>query len=90
MIWGYNGESDPLYAIDADRQAGMLADTFRWDAMPDHLVFQSWAVSATGQYITPSNLPEDRLYSHTQILWSVLRRLQGQTGPSTGTAVTRR
>lgn len=90
IIWGYNGDSDTLYAADADRQAGMLADTFRGDAMPEHLVFQSWAVSSIGQYITPSNVPEDRLYSHTQILWSVLRRLQGQTGPSTGTAVIRR
>ena len=35
-----------------------VADTFRGDAMPEHLVFQSWAVSATGQHITPSNLPE--------------------------------
>jgi hypothetical protein len=90
IFWGYNGDSDTLYAIDADRQAGMLAEAFRWDDMPEHLVFQSWAVSATGQYITPSNLPEDRLYSHTQILWSVLRRLQGQTGPAIGTAVVRR
>jgi hypothetical protein len=90
VIWGYNGDSDTLYAFDADRQAGLLADTFRWDAMPEHLVFQSWAVSSTGQLITPSNLPEDRLYSHTRIMWSILRRLKGQTGPSTGTAVVRR
>jgi hypothetical protein len=90
VIWGYNGDSDTLYASDADRQAGLLADTFRWDAMPEHLVFQSWAVSSTGQLITPSNLPEDRLYSHTRIMWSILRRLKGQTGPSTGTAVIRR
>jgi hypothetical protein len=90
VIWGYNGDSDTLYAFDADRQAGLLADTFPWDAMPEHLVFQSWAVSSTGQLITPSNLPEDRLYSHTRIMWSILRRLKGQTGPSTGTAVIRR
>jgi len=88
IIWGYNGDSDALYAFDADRQAGMVADTFRGD-LPEHLIFQSWAMSSTGLLITPSNLPEDREYSHTQILWSVLRRLGGQTGPVTGTAVIR-
>jgi hypothetical protein len=90
VIWGYNGDSDTLYAFDADRQAGLLADTLRGDALPEHLIFQSWAVSGTGLLITPSNLPEDRLYSHTQLMWSILRRLGGQTGPSTGTAVIRR
>jgi hypothetical protein len=90
IIWGYNGDSDTLYSLDADRQAGLLADTLRGDDLPEHLVFQSWAVSSTGLLITPSNLPEDRLYTHTRILWSVLRRLGGQTGPSSGTAVIRR
>lgn len=90
IIWGYNGDSDALYAIDADRQAGLIADTFRGETMPEHLIFQSWAVSSTGLLITPSNLPENREFSHTQILWSVLRRLGGQTGPVTGTAVIRR
>lgn len=90
IVWGYNGDNDVLYSIDADRLAGAIANTFRWDAMPDHIVFQSWAQSSTGLLITPSNLAEDRLYSHTQILWSVFRRLYGQTGPASGTAVIRR
>ena len=90
IIWGYNGDSDTLYAFDADRQAGLLAEYVPWDDLPEHLVFQSWAVSSTGLLVTPSNLPEGRLYSHTQLLWSILRRLRGQTGPSTGTAVIRR
>jgi hypothetical protein len=90
IIWGYNGDNDVLYSLDAERLAGAIADTFRWDEMPEHLIFQSWAESATGLRITPSNLPEDRLYSHTQLLWSTLRRLNGQTAASTGTAISRR
>jgi hypothetical protein len=90
IIWGYNGDADPLYGLDADRQAGALANTFRWSEMPEHLVFQSWAVSSTGLLNTPSNLPEEREYSHTQLLWSVYRRLLGQTAATSGTAVIRR
>lgn len=90
IIWGYNGDSDVLYALDAARLGDAVADTFRWPQMPEHLIFQSWAVSSTGLLITPQNLPEDRAYTHTQILWSTWRRLVGQTGPSTGTAVIRR
>jgi hypothetical protein len=89
IVWGYNGDADALYANDAARLAGNLADTFRWPQMPDHIVFQSWAVSATGALITPTNLPDDRPYTHTNIVWSEWRRLFGQTGPSTGTAVIR-
>ena len=90
IIWGYNGDNDVLYSLDAERLAGAVAETFRWDEMPEHLIFQSWAESATGLRITPSNLSEDRPYSHTQILWSTFRRLYGQTGGSTGTAIVRR
>lgn len=90
IIWGYNGDNDVLYSIDADRLAGAVADTFRGDTLPDHIIFQSWAQSSTGLLITPSNLSEDRLYSHTQILWSVFRRLSGQTGAASGTAIIRR
>lgn len=90
IVWGYNGDADVLYADDAARLAGALADTFRWEQLPDHVVFQSWAVSSTGLLVTPSNLPEDRPATHTQILWSAWRRLLGQTGPSSGTAAIRR
>ena len=89
IVWGYNGDADALYALDAARLTRELANTFRWPEMPDHVVFQSWAVSSTGLLVTPSNLPEDRTHTHTQILWSEWRRLFGQTGPSSGTAVVR-
>ncbi len=70
---------------------GLVADTFvTWDHMPDNLIIQSWAVTSTGLWLTPSNLPEDRLYTHTELLWDILRRLKGETGPSTGQAVIRR
>ena len=89
IVWGYNGDADALYARDAGRLTGDLADTFRWEQMPDQVVFQSWAVSSNGLLITPQNLPEDRPYTHTQILWSGWRRLLGQTGASSGGAVIR-
>jgi hypothetical protein len=90
IVWGYDGDTDALYARDTNRLTGELADTFRWPEMPDHVIFQSWAVSSSGLLITPQNLPEDRSYTHTQILWSGWRRLVGQTGPSAGAAVIRR
>ena len=61
IMWGYNGDADALFAADAASMANLIADAFKtWDAMPEHLIFQSWAVSSTGLLITPSNLPEDR------------------------------
>ena len=81
IIVGYNGEADALYAFDVGGLTGLLADTFQtWDAMPQQIIFQSWVVTSTGQFITPSNLPEDRLYTHTNVLWDLFRRLRGSTG----------
>lgn len=92
IINGADGNSDPLYAIDAYTSTGLIADTFRsWDHMPDQLIVQSWAASSTGLVITPTNLPEDRAYTHTNMLWDVLRRLRGANGASSsGKAVSRR
>lgn len=90
IIWGYNGDSDILYAFDADKVVQEIAQAFAgWDDMPDQLIFQSWAVSSTGLLITPSNLPEDHPYTHTNLVWEIYRRLRGQTGPVTGTAIRR-
>jgi hypothetical protein len=91
LIWGYNGDSDMLYALDADKVVGEITQTFtNWNDMPDHLIVQSFAVSATGQFITPSNLPEDQPYTHTRLLWNIYRRLRGENGPVAGAAVIRR
>jgi hypothetical protein len=91
IIWGSNGDADILYILDAERIVAALTETYpSWDALPDHLIVQSWAESSTHLRITPSNLPEDALYTHTNFLWEVFRRLRGQTGPSTGVAVPRR
>jgi hypothetical protein len=90
IIVGYNGEADALYAFDVGGLTGLLADTFQtWDAMPQQIVFQSWVVTSTGQFITPSNLPEDRLYTHTNVLWDLFRRLRGSAGGNTGSAARR-
>ena len=41
--WGYNGDADALYALDAAGIANLIADAFQtWDAMPQHLIVQSW------------------------------------------------
>jgi hypothetical protein len=91
ILWGYNGDADALFARDANT----LADAFRvafptWADLPDQLVVQSWAESSTGQRITPSNLPEDRPYTLTNILWQQYRRFRGETAAGTlGSAVPR-
>jgi hypothetical protein len=90
IVVGYNGDADPLYAVDAAGITELIADTFQtWDAMPEQIVFQSWVVSSTGLLITPSNLPEDRLYTHTNLVLQLFRRLRGGTGGAVGTAIRR-
>jgi hypothetical protein len=90
IIWGYSGDADPLFASDAGEITNLLAQTFEtWDRMPEQIVFQSWSVSSTGLLITPSVLPETRLYTHTSLLWDFFRRLRGATGGNTGRAVPR-
>lgn len=80
IIWGDNGQSDALYAADARRAADALKHVFRaWEVTPDHLIVQSWAQSATGQFITPSNLPETAADTHTALLlefYDLFRRVR--------------
>src|SRR4051812_29047887 len=91
IITGYNGNNDPLYAVDVYGITSLMSSTFGdWTHMPDHVILQSWAESSTGLLITPTNLPEDRPYTHTSMLWDVLRRLHGASGAGTGTAIIRR
>jgi hypothetical protein len=91
ILWGYNGDSDVLYALDVERVVSEITTAFpAWDDMPDHFILQSWAQSSTGLDITPSNLPEVNPYTHTYLLWNIYRRLRGQTGASTNVAVSRR
>jgi hypothetical protein len=90
IITGYNGNADPLYAIDAYGIAELIAQTFgTWAHMPDHLIVQSWAVTDTGLFLTPANLDDRRPFSHTSLVRDIYRRLRGATGPATGTAVAR-
>jgi hypothetical protein len=87
IIVGYNGEADALYAFDVGGLTGLIAETFQtWEAMPQQIIFQSWVVTSTGLFITPTNLPEDRLYTHTNSMWDMFRRLRGGTGGNIGTA----
>lgn len=90
IVVGYNGDADALYALDAGGIANLIADTFQtWDAMPQHIIFQSWVVSSTGLSITPSNLPEGELDTHTNLVFNITRQLHGTTGGSRGRAVPR-
>lgn len=84
IVWGENGDADSLYAADALKLADAIARTFRgWDVMPDHLVFQSWAESSTGQRIAPTNLPEGAPNTHTTLLNDVYRRFREVVIPRT-------
>jgi hypothetical protein len=90
IVIGYNGDADALYAVDARGLSHLIADAFTtWEDMPQHVIFQSWVVTSTGLFITPSNLPEDRANTHTSLAWELFRRLRGATGGRTGTAVGR-
>jgi hypothetical protein len=90
ILTGYNGDADALYGADVETMTDLVARTFgTWNTMPDQLIFQSWAESQSGLRITPTNLPEDRPYTHTGMLWDVFRRLRGANGAATGSAVRR-
>lgn len=91
IVWGYNGDADRLFASDAADITDLLTAAFPgWHDMPEHIIFQSWAESRSGLRITPSNLPEDRAYTHTANIWNLYRRLRGATGPAVGNARPRR
>jgi hypothetical protein len=91
IVTGYDGNADALYAVDVYGITELIVRTFgTWPQMPDHLIFQSWALSSTGLHIAPSNLPEDRPFTHTAMLRDIFRRLRGAMGPATGKAVIRR
>jgi hypothetical protein len=88
IITGYNGDADALYAIDVYGITELVVQTFpTWDQMPGQIIFQSWVESKNGSRITPSNLPESTLYTHTGMLWDVFRRLRGAAGPPAGKAI---
>jgi hypothetical protein len=77
IIWGDPGDSDALYAADALRNADALGRAFRnWEVLPDHVIIQSWALSSTGQFITPTNLPESTPNSHTWLVNDIYKRLR--------------
>lgn len=91
IVWGYNGDADGLYAVDAEYMIGEITRAFTsWSDLPNQLIFQSWAVSRTGLYLTPTNLPEDRPYTHTNILLGAYHRVRGEAGASSGAAIIRR
>lgn len=87
MIWGYNGDADALFARDAVRLVRAFQQAFpNPDSLPDQVIFASWSESSTGLRITPANLPEDRPYTLTNLMWQEYRRLLGDTGGTTGFA----
>lgn len=78
IVWGYNGDADALFARDAYTLANAFAKAFpTWQDMPEQLSIQSWSPSTTGLLITPSNLPESRPYTLTNILLDLYRRFRG-------------
>jgi hypothetical protein len=76
IIWGENGNADALFAADAMKLEQAVESAFStWDALPPHLIVQSWAESSSGLRITPTNLPETRPDTHTELLLRVFLRL---------------
>lgn len=91
IVWGNNGDADALYAQDAGKLLNAVVEAFPTSKdLPDQIIVQSWAESKTGLRITPTNLPEDAEFTHTNLLWEFFRRLRGMTGAATGTATPRR
>ncbi len=91
IIWGNNGDADALYAADAGKLLNAVVDAFSTSSdLPDQIIVQSWAESKTGLRITPTNLPEDVAFTHTNLVWEFFRRLRGMTGAAAGTAIPRR
>lgn len=83
IVWGENGNADALYAADAMRLEQAIEQAFpTWNVMPPQLVVQSWAESAGGLRITPSNLPETRPDTHTDLLMRIFLRLFATRGRS--------
>jgi hypothetical protein len=74
IVWGNNGDSDALYAEDAMRLARRIGEAFP-EQLPPQIIFQSWAVSRTGQSMTPTNLPENAANTHTFLIRAALRLL---------------
>jgi hypothetical protein len=68
IVWGNNGNADALYVNDAWRLVRMVVGSFDAENMPRDLIFQSWAQTSTGLWITPSNLPENSPNTHTYFL----------------------
>ena len=76
IIWGENGNADALYAADAMKLEQAVESAFSTaDLLPPHLIVQSWAESSSGLRITPTNLPETRPDTHTDLLLRVFLRL---------------
>jgi hypothetical protein len=92
ILWGYNGDADALFADDVAALANAYRQVFpTWGDVPEQLNIQSWALSSTGLNITPSNLPDNRPYTLTNIFWQSYRRFRGETsGAVTDRAVGRR
>jgi hypothetical protein len=92
IITGYNGDADALFAVDAYGIARQIAAAFPvWAEMPDHLMWDSWVQTGKGLNITPSNLPDARPFTQTNLLWDIFRYFRGlDSRASSGSAVPRR
>ncbi len=91
IITGYNGDADALFADDAYGIARQISAAFpTWAEMPDHIMFDSWVESSTGLRITPTNLPDNRPFTQTNLLWDIYRYLRGVTSSPNGSAAVKR
>jgi hypothetical protein len=89
IVWGYDGDADVNWTRDAAQLAAGFREAFADpNPRPDQYIFMSWSESRTGLRIVPSNLPEDRQYTLTNVTWNFYRRFLHST-PSIGRAIPR-
>jgi hypothetical protein len=76
---GDSPDSNAAYMAGAWRRVQLTADAFAdWPDMPQDLIFQSWAQNpTTGEFVTPTNLPEAMSDTHTNLIDRATPMLHG-------------
>ena len=79
IVWGENGDDAEAFAAEAMTLATAFGEGFAlWRRVPDHVVIQSWAQSATRvERVIPPNLPESDPHTLPGILHRVLQAWRG-------------
>jgi len=80
IFFGHDGDSDERYTKDALAYVRRAAKAL--PRLPRDIVFQSWARSKAGRWVTPRNLPEWAPDSHTALVDAGMGILLKPRGPA--------